>query len=750
MVAMGVIGVDALRPGDPGQVGAYRLLGRLGAGGMGQVFLGESPGGRKVAVKLLHEAHVADAEFRARFAREVAAARMVSGFYTAPVVDADPAASPPWMVTAYVAGPSLSAAVAERGPLGVAEAQRLGAALAEGLAAIHVCGLVHRDLKPSNIILADDGARIIDFGIARAVGASALTSTGTVIGTFAYMSPEQIMGRPVGAPSDIFALGAVLAYAATGRGPFDAETIPTITYRILSEPPDLTGLDGPLRDLIEDCLRKAPEQRPALGDLLTRLAALAREQVAPVVAPPVRAAPVVAPPVSGASQPPSGPAPEPPPAAVQEHWPPAPDSAVRGASLTSALLPGDGVPLANLAFAPDGRVLAGSALHGQAWRVYLWDVGTRQLAWPPIDGRGDAAPALAFSPDGRLLVVTDGAATQLRSTATFQPVILPASGNRDAAWKAVAFPPDGIEPGVIMATVTDVTRASGFARSQVRLWDVATLQPLGQPLKIDGVVSGADVRFSPGGRFLLAGTESDAFLCDVTAASPAFRKVRDHDGTARKSAFSADGQLLAMASAGTDGVRLLDTGSRAPVTHLDCGGAVARVTFSPVGPILATVVPGKEQSAIDVWAATAQPMVRRRLEGFPFPVASLRFSPDGQFIAAVSDVHRQFGTQHALIWHAVTAQPGGPLDLRGPVTLAFSPDSRFFAVSCADRTVRLWDMRFPGPPLILGSPGGFGPGSGPHRRRMAFSPDARLLATADQDGARLWDLPGTPMSRRSD
>jgi serine/threonine protein kinase len=188
-------------PAIRGQVGAYRLLARLGEGGMGQVFLGESPGGRMVAVKLLHPAHLADTEFRARFAREVAAARMVNGFYTAPVVDADPAASPPWMVTAYVAGPSLAAAVAERGPLGATQAQRLGAALAEGLAAIHACGLVHRDLKSSNIILADDGARIIDFGIARAAGASALTSTGTVIGTFAYMSPEQIMGRAVGPPA---------------------------------------------------------------------------------------------------------------------------------------------------------------------------------------------------------------------------------------------------------------------------------------------------------------------------------------------------------------------------------------------------------------------------------------------------------------------------------------------------------------------------------------------------------------------
>jgi serine/threonine protein kinase len=165
---------------------------------MGQVFLGVSRGGRKVAVKVLRADLVTDVEFRARFAREVAAARTVNGFYTAPVVDADPDASPPWMVTAYIHGPSLAAAVAERGPLSEPEVQDLAAALAEGLAAIHAGGLVHRDLKPANIILAADGPRIIDFGIARAAGTTTMTVKGTIIGTFTYMSPEQVTGLAVG------------------------------------------------------------------------------------------------------------------------------------------------------------------------------------------------------------------------------------------------------------------------------------------------------------------------------------------------------------------------------------------------------------------------------------------------------------------------------------------------------------------------------------------------------------------------
>jgi serine/threonine protein kinase len=263
--------VDSLAASDPRQVGAYRLLGRLGAGGMGQVFLGESPGGRKVAVKLVLPQHAADADFRRRFAREVAAARQVGGFHTAPVVDADPDADPPWMVTAYIPGPSLEAAVKQGGPLETEVVRRLGAGLAEGLAAVHACGLVHRDLKPSNIILAEDGPRIIDFGIARPANATALTSSGMVIGTLSFMSPEQVSGEQADGRSDIFALGGVLTYAATGRGPFDAATIPAIIHRIASQPPDLGGIIGPLREVISACLAKDPAGRPSLDNLMASL-----------------------------------------------------------------------------------------------------------------------------------------------------------------------------------------------------------------------------------------------------------------------------------------------------------------------------------------------------------------------------------------------------------------------------------------------------------------------------------------------
>jgi serine/threonine protein kinase len=262
--------VHRLQVGDPSQIGPFRLLGRLGEGGMGRVYLGQSPGGRKVAVKVVHPHYGNDPEFRRRFAREVAAARQVGGFHTAAVVGADPAADPPWMATAYIPGPSLAEAVAQGGPLGEAGVRELGAALAEGLAAIHECGLIHRDLKPGNVILADDGPRIIDFGIAKGADATALTGSSAVIGTLRYMSPEQLNGHELTPQSDVFALGTVLALAATGHDPFEAPTIPAVITRILTEPPDLDPLSGELRVIIADCLAKDPGGRPSPGDLLVR------------------------------------------------------------------------------------------------------------------------------------------------------------------------------------------------------------------------------------------------------------------------------------------------------------------------------------------------------------------------------------------------------------------------------------------------------------------------------------------------
>lgn len=267
------LGVD-----EPTTVGPYRLLGRLGSGGMGRVYLGRSAGGRTVAVKIVHPHLALDEEFRARFRREVEAARRVGGAWTAPVLDADPEATVPWVATGYAAGPSLAAAITSGGgPLPEHSVRVLGAGLAEALAAVHELGLVHRDVKPSNVLLTVDGPLLIDFGIARATdGTASLTSTGVSVGSPGYMAPEQILGTVASGAADVFSLGAVLAYAATGRPPFPGDSSAALLYKVVHERPELgepeSGLRGELRAVVEACLAKDPTARPAPAEVARRLA----------------------------------------------------------------------------------------------------------------------------------------------------------------------------------------------------------------------------------------------------------------------------------------------------------------------------------------------------------------------------------------------------------------------------------------------------------------------------------------------
>lgn len=264
--------LEELQPEDPAQVGPYRLTGVLGVGGMGRVFLGWSSGGRPVAVKIIKPELAADPEFRARFRREVAAARTISGLYTALLLDTDTDGPAPWLATAYIDGPSLNEAVTSYGPLPTGSVRALAAGLAEALAAIHAAGLVHRDLKPSNVLLASDGPRLIDFGISRAADTTTLTNTGQSIGSPGYLSPEQAVGNEIGPATDIFSLGAVLAFAASGNGPFGAGASHALIYRVVHEPPTMEGVPGELRPLIERCLAKDPADRPTASDLLASLA----------------------------------------------------------------------------------------------------------------------------------------------------------------------------------------------------------------------------------------------------------------------------------------------------------------------------------------------------------------------------------------------------------------------------------------------------------------------------------------------
>ncbi|MFI9746177.1 serine/threonine-protein kinase [Streptomyces sp. NPDC052494] len=279
-----------LRREDPRIVGSFRLHRRLGAGGMGVVYLGSDRRGQRVALKVIRPDLAEDQEFRSRFAREVSAARRIRGGCTARLVAADLEAERPWFATQYVPGPSLHDRVAEEGGLRAADVASIGAALSEGLVAVHEAGVVHRDLKPSNILLSPKGPRIIDFGIAWATGASTLTHVGTAVGSPGFLAPEQVRGAAVTPATDVFSLGATLAYAAMADSPFGHGSSEVMLYRVVHEEPQLHGVPDALAPLIRACLAKDPEERPSTLQLSMRLKEIAAREAQglPVSRPPVQ------------------------------------------------------------------------------------------------------------------------------------------------------------------------------------------------------------------------------------------------------------------------------------------------------------------------------------------------------------------------------------------------------------------------------------------------------------------------------
>ncbi|HEY0717758.1 MAG TPA: protein kinase [Streptosporangiaceae bacterium] len=324
--------MEPLSSDDPAEIGGYQLRSRLGAGGMGRVYLASTPGGRRVALKVVRPELGDDPDFRTRFRQEIAAARRVRGVYTAELLNADPEATPPWLVTAYVPGPSLQRAVNDHGPLPAETVILLVAGVAEALQAIHAAGVVHRDLKPSNVMLAPDGPRVIDFGIARAAEAASVTRSGIRVGSPQFMAPEQIRGTAATPAVDVFALGSVAAFSLLGRVPFGEGNPAALMHRVLNEPPDLTGARGPLRDLIQRCLAKDPAARPDPTEIIEACRTLAEgnlgdfsESAWPTLAAPAQtgamaepgAAPSPAPSGGSPSSPaPGGPARPPRPAAA--------------------------------------------------------------------------------------------------------------------------------------------------------------------------------------------------------------------------------------------------------------------------------------------------------------------------------------------------------------------------------------------------------------------------------------------------
>ncbi|WP_326783081.1 serine/threonine protein kinase [Streptomyces sp. NBC_00151] len=277
--------VHPARPGDPGRIGPYRIIGRLGSGGMGTVHAALDPDGRQVAVKVIHSAQAGDGEFRARFKREVEVSRRVTGPFLVPLLAADPGAAVPWLATAYVSGSTLSEHISVHGPLSGARLYALAAGTAAALAAVHAAGVVHRDVKPGNVILAPDGPRVLDFGIAHALDGTSVTRTGVMTGTAGWISPEGYRTGATSSAGDVFAWGALVAYAATGRLPFGTGAPDAVAFRVMSGDPDTVGVPDDLLALATSALAKTPEERPAAAALAEQCTALLAAQTTQVLQP---------------------------------------------------------------------------------------------------------------------------------------------------------------------------------------------------------------------------------------------------------------------------------------------------------------------------------------------------------------------------------------------------------------------------------------------------------------------------------
>ncbi|MFI6902266.1 serine/threonine-protein kinase [Nonomuraea sp. NPDC050394] len=368
--------VRPLRSSDPREVHGYALRGRLGEGGQGTVFLGAAADGSLAAVKVLHARSTEDGEARRYLQRELNALRRVASFCTARVLAADPDADPPYVISEYIDGPSLQEVIRARGVLAGAELDRLAVATATALGAIHAAGVVHRDFKPANVLLAADGPRVIDFGIARPMDATAATVS-SAVGTPAYMAPEQLSGHPAGPPMDMFAWACTMAYAANGRPPFGDETLPVVINRILNAQPDLGRMDGRLRGFVAACLEKDPARRPSARQVLLGLMEQAPRGTLPP--PPPHAQPIA-----------GGP---PPPRPV--HGSSLPPGPVHGPPSLPPRLPGQTRPGSRTARVTVGAAVAAVLVLGSATAVY---VATR----PDATGtRVTTTPTLIKSPSPR-------------------------------------------------------------------------------------------------------------------------------------------------------------------------------------------------------------------------------------------------------------------------------------------------------------------------------------------------------------
>ncbi|MFC3995648.1 WD40 repeat domain-containing serine/threonine protein kinase [Nocardiopsis sediminis] len=692
---------------DPESIGHYTLLARLGAGGMGLVYLGRSPSNRLVAIKVIRSDHSAEEGYRQRFAREAEMAQRVSGHFSAAVVEADAEAETPWLAVEYVPGPSLSDVVKKNGPLPEASLHALAVGLAEALRAIHDAGLVHRDLKPGNVLLTADGPRVIDFGLARTAEAGGITRTGQLMGTPGYMSPEQTYGHDVSFPSDIFALGGVLFFAATGRDPFGDGPAPALLYRIATGEPDFAQVSSSaLRDVIAHCTAKDPADRPTAAKLLNRLAPIAGE------------------------------------AGTDTAW--LPPDALEDVRTTERL----GFDLASRTRALREKrrrwpLIAGAAAAalvltaaGAIAAVTLPQSGTADGAAPGPSASASAAPVEGAS--GDLETPTTGITADDigepsmsladpggRSVTTLG--INPLDGNRLTAGGPELSQVWDLDTGLLSADTVvgenEGTSAVAFASEHAGPWQVrgalATMAGVAfavpededaAPLRLDAHdVAITDMEFSPDGEVLAtASREGEVALFDMTAqvmrptnrVGPPIAMAQERAGVS----WSPDGEWFAVA--GGPSPTIVDRRGETELDVLSGSEPVLDIAVSPTGTTIATA---GHSRTIDLWEVNTGEAPRRyaSMTGHGGVVNRVDFNHDGSLLVSAGlpdpgpEEHENYRNSlapfdpTARLWNVAEQEEIAVLDAGTGAeaqVASFSPDGSRVAVGHTNGEIAIWDL----------------------------------------------------------